>query len=117
VTDERFDKPFESLARRVVQLIGHADPPGDCLMTASQVAAKLGVDRSWVYAHASELGVVRLGSGPRPRLRFDPALIAQRMVGRCGPTPAPIAIAPRPSSVRLLPIKPPTRTREGRTLK
>jgi hypothetical protein len=121
VTDECFNEPLEALARRVAQLICHGDPPGAGLMTAGQVATKLGVDRSWVYAHASELGVVRLGNGPRPRLRFDPALIAQRMVGRCGPTstptPAPIAVAPRPSNVRLLPIKSPTRIREGRTLR
>ena len=119
MTDECFNEPLEALARRVAQLICDGDPPGAGLMTAGQVATKLGVDRSWVYAHASELGVVRLGNGPRPRLRFDPALIAQRMVGRSGPTPtpAPIVIAPRTSHVRLLPIKSPTRVREGRTLR
>jgi hypothetical protein len=46
--------------------------PADGLLTAAQVAARFNVDRGWVYAHAEQLGVVRLGDGPRPRLRFDP---------------------------------------------
>ena len=72
MTDERFDKPLEALARRVAQLIGHADPPGDGLMTASQVAAKLGVDRSWVLVEP------QIRKGPPPPThkllhRSDPA--------------------------------------------
>ena len=42
------------------------------LLTARDVAALLNVDRSWVYAHARDLGAIHLGDGPRPRLRFDP---------------------------------------------
>ena len=38
---------------------------------------RFNVDRSWVYAHANELGVIRLGNGPRPRLRFDSAVVAR----------------------------------------
>jgi hypothetical protein len=41
------------------------------LVDASAVAAFLGVDRSYVYEHAAELGARRLGSGPRARLRFS----------------------------------------------
>lgn len=41
------------------------------LVDASTVAARLGVARSYVYEHADELGAIRLGSGPRARLRFD----------------------------------------------
>lgn len=52
--------------------------PGQ-LITASQVAAGLGVTRDWVYEHAAELGAIRLGSGRRPRLRFDPRLVAQAL--------------------------------------
>ena len=40
-------------------------------LTAEQLAGRLGVARSFVYEHAEELGVYRLGSGPRARLRFD----------------------------------------------
>ena len=70
----------------------------DRLLTAAEVAARFSVDRSWVYAHARELGVVKLGSGPRPRLRFDPAVITQRLL----PRGRPIAI----TSAQLLPITP-----------
>jgi hypothetical protein len=31
----------------------------------------LNVSRGFVYEHADELGAIPLGSGPRPRLRFD----------------------------------------------
>jgi len=41
------------------------------LATAQTVADALGVDRTWVYGHASELGGRKLGSGDRPRWRFD----------------------------------------------
>ena len=67
------------------------------LLTAAEVAERFGVDRSWVYAHARELGVVQLGAGPRPRLRFDPAVIAQLLTPRA----SPIA----PGAARLLPIR------------
>lgn len=83
------------------------------MLTARQVAARFNVERSWVYAHADELGVVRLGRGPRPRLRFDPAVVAQHLLAR----PARAAATPSPSHVRggapLLPIK---SSRQTRTL-
>jgi len=44
---------------------------GDRLLTAAEVAHRFGVHRTWVYAHADDLGVVRLGAGPRAPLRFD----------------------------------------------
>lgn len=50
--------------------------PGQ-LISATQVAAGLGVSRDWVYEHAGELGAIRLGSGRKPRLGFDPRLVAQ----------------------------------------
>jgi hypothetical protein len=63
----------EAVARRVVELIrtgGH--PHGDRqLVDAATLAAELGVERSWVYAHRAELGAIQLGSGSKPRLRFD----------------------------------------------
>ena len=40
-------------------------------MDASELARHLGVTRAWVYQHAGELGAVRVGSGPRARMRFD----------------------------------------------
>jgi hypothetical protein len=40
-------------------------------MDAAQLARHLGLTRAWVYQHADELGAVRIGNGPRARLRFD----------------------------------------------
>jgi hypothetical protein len=38
---------------------------------AATLAAELGVERTWVYEHAHELHPIRLGTGPKARLRFD----------------------------------------------
>jgi hypothetical protein len=105
---------IEAIAREVAQLLGRDDQPGaHGLLTARHVAARFNVGRSWVYAHADKLGVVRLGQGPRPRLRFESAVVAQRLLAR----PARAAAAPSPSHVRggapLLPIK---ASRQTRTL-
>jgi hypothetical protein len=65
---------IEAVARRVVELI-HAEgssPSTRRLVNAATLAAELGVDRSWVYAHRVELGAIQLGTGAKPRLRFDP---------------------------------------------
>jgi hypothetical protein len=37
--------------------------------------------KSWVYAHADELGVIRLGEGEKARLRFDPERVARAVGG------------------------------------
>jgi hypothetical protein len=76
----------DAIARRVVELLEGsrtradaarpAEPGGACL-TVSQVAARYRVSRSWVYAHQRELGAMRLGYGPRARLRFDPKVVAE----------------------------------------
>src|SRR5947209_5515834 len=41
------------------------------LVDARALAAELCVARDWVYANADRLGGVRLGDGPRARLRFN----------------------------------------------
>src|SRR3954447_13086676 len=85
----------------------------DRLLTARDVAVRFNVERSWVYAHADELGVIRLGLGPRPRLRFDAAVVAEGLRARPGATPtqpSPIRVS---AGAPLLPIK---RTRPRRTL-
>jgi hypothetical protein len=68
------------------------------LLTAADVARRFSVTRSWVYAHARELGVVRIGDGPRPRLRFDPAVVAQRQL--------PLRRVLEAPNGGLLPVKP-----------
>lgn len=71
------------IADRVAELLDGGPPerpagPGRHL-TAAQVAAWWGVDRGWVYANAERLGAMRLGSGARPRLRFDPARVGEAL--------------------------------------
>ncbi len=63
----------EAVARRVVELIRSegGSPIVRRLVDAATLAAELGVERSWVYAHRVELGAIQLGNGSKPRLRFD----------------------------------------------
>ena len=49
------------------------------LLDASEVAEMLGVGRNVVYRRADEFGAVRIGAGPRPRLRFDPAKVTEAL--------------------------------------
>ncbi len=46
---------------------------------AAAVAAHLDVERDYVYAHADELGAVRLGTGPKARLRFRLSEVEERL--------------------------------------
>lgn len=41
------------------------------LVGVATLAAELGVSRRFVYEHRDELGAVRLGDGPKARIRFD----------------------------------------------
>ncbi|MCW2995252.1 MAG: hypothetical protein JWQ18_2747 [Conexibacter sp.] len=65
------------------------------LLSAAQVASLWGVDRSWVYDHADELGALRLGAGVRPRLRFSPDRVTSYFDSQPEPEPAPPPRAPR----------------------
>lgn len=58
-------------------VIDDYDEPGE-LWTARRLAAHYAVGVHFIYAHADELGGIRLGAGPRPRLRFDPAVVRER---------------------------------------
>jgi hypothetical protein len=65
----------EAIARRVAELLrADAVPAAARLVDAATLAAMLGVERDWVYAHARELQAVRLG-GKRGRLRFDVSIV------------------------------------------
>lgn len=110
------DATLEALARRVAARLQTEQAAPDRLLSAAQVATRLCVQRSWVYDHAEELGVVRLGDGPRPRLRFDPEVIAELTVRRRTPGGSRTRTVPRASGMDLLPIKPPTSTRRRRSL-
>lgn len=69
----------EAIAHRVAELI-HAGDQGNVnarLVDAATLARELGVERSWVYEHAHELHPIRLGQGPRARLRFNPHTVRE----------------------------------------
>lgn len=84
---------IERIAQRVAQLLHHEPPqppeaPDDThparvgLLTANQLAQHLGLNRTWVYEHAAELGAIRIGTGPRARLRFDLETAVRGLGGR-----------------------------------
>lgn len=80
-TDPTQDLAFvDAVARRVIELLD-APPsaPGSQLLTVAEVAARYRVQPSWVYAHQRDLGVVRLGDGPKARLRFDAQVVASAL--------------------------------------
>lgn len=103
----------ESIARRVIELLPRDVSAQIELVDAAELAGRLGVERSWVYTHAIELGAIRLGDGSRPRLRFDPQLAIARIRARAerDPNQGPARRRPRSrrpageGGPRLLPIK------------
>jgi hypothetical protein len=115
VSPRELDALAEAVATRVVaQLRAEpAAPPSQpaALLDARALAARLGVSVSYVYSRSSELGAVRLGSGPRARLRFslERALEAHASAPGCTAPATPQAAKGRPrraaSSAELLPIR------------
>jgi hypothetical protein len=91
---------IEAIAQRVVELLERQGLQRRELVDAAELARRLGIERSWVYSHAIELGAVKLGGGAKPRLRFDPEVAARvlRRVGN-GPTadPPPARVSGRAS--------------------
>ena len=71
------------------------------LLTTAEVAAELAMSEEWVRDHQAALGAIKLGDGPKARLRFEPEAIAaykdRRRVKPPEPAPAP---APRRRSQR-----------------
>lgn len=63
----------------MVELLEKRGLQGRELVDAAELARRLGIERSWVYSHAIELGAVKLGSGAKPRLRFDPEVAARAL--------------------------------------
>lgn len=80
------DELVEAVAIRVVELLEARSPSR--LVTAAEVAQLFSVERSWVYAQADRLGAVRLGSGPRARLRFDVRAVARALDRNPAKTPS-----------------------------
>ena len=59
------------VAERLASQAAGTTDDGRRLVDAATLASELCVARAWVYEHREELGVVELGNGPKPRLRFD----------------------------------------------
>jgi predicted DNA-binding transcriptional regulator AlpA len=101
---------IDAIAQRVVALLDTGELQSAArLVDAAELAKRLGVDRAWVYSHATELHVIRLG-GPRGRMRFDLNAVLRQLDAE------PIGLQPRRSPARsktlldlggeLLPIDP-----------
>ena len=116
--DAALDRLADLLVDRLAARLGGLIPEQpEQLVDATEIARLHGKTRWWVYEHAGELGAVRLGSGPRPRLGFSPARVA--VVLRKVSEPEPLAPPPRakprreprrranhtPSGARLLSVR------------
>jgi hypothetical protein len=76
---------IDAIAQRVADILrSESFQTREQLITATDVAARFGVSRSWVYDNAERLGAVRLGTGSKARLRFDPKRVSELM--RAKPT-------------------------------
>jgi hypothetical protein len=112
---------IEAIALRLAELV-HDRAASDRWMDANEVADRYGVSRAFVYQHADDLGAIRVGGGSRPRLRFDPATVEERLADVSSTQPRLNGHAAQPpavtrkrnlaggADVRLLPIGPKRRT-------
>lgn len=69
------DADVQRIARATVDLLRLEDAAPRDLLTSAEVAARFGVSAAWVRERADQLGAIRLGTGSRPRLRFDPEVV------------------------------------------
>jgi predicted DNA-binding transcriptional regulator AlpA len=77
--DVRLDADsIDAIAQRVADILrSESLPTRQQLLTATDVAARFGVSRAWVYDNAERLGAIRLGTGSKARLRFDPQRVSE----------------------------------------
>lgn len=60
------------IAAQVAQLLESREEGSDKkLISAGELALRLGVERPWIYRHRHLLGGIRMGAGPKARWRFD----------------------------------------------
>jgi predicted DNA-binding transcriptional regulator AlpA len=86
MTDDSNDQPGDvrAIAEAVVDMLAerglviYAGPGASArVLNAREVARLLGRSAPWVYEHATELGAIRMGNGPKARIGFDLATIEQ----------------------------------------
>lgn len=84
---------IERTARRVVELQREApESSADArLLSPAEVAIRTGRSVDWVREHADDLGVLRVGDGPKPRLYFRAAAVDAHLsrLGECGRVTGP----------------------------
>ncbi|RKQ90876.1 integrase-like protein [Solirubrobacter pauli] len=99
----------ERIAHRVLlRLVSDSRGDDFQLLTVAQVARRLQVHSSWVYANARQLGALRLGTGPKAPLRFDPRRVALAVGDPSLPAAGPSSARrrPEPPALRRLPSLP-----------
>jgi hypothetical protein len=101
-----YDRLADAVAQRLAKFVPDLASPDEAMVDVKEKARLLGVSPDTVYEHADELGVERVGRGPKALLRFP---------RDCQPSdpdvaPPPRAPAPRPThepaaGVSLLPVR------------
>lgn len=84
------EEDIEAIAQRVAQKIAAATPSAVRLLEPKELAAALQVSLDYIYAHAVDLGAMRLGDGPKARLRFDLQTATRAMRARNQPPSKPV---------------------------
>jgi hypothetical protein len=85
LTDGDVEAIAEATATRLAEIVNTVPGPF-ALVDARQLSRDLGVSLDYVYAHATELGAMRLGSGPKARIRFDLDRAREALEARPGRT-------------------------------
>lgn len=93
----------DRLAARLSEATRQTRAP-DHWLTAAEVAQRFGVTRSLIYAHARELGGVRVGDGPKAPWRFKAAEVDARLRARSIGENSQGAAAPVAAAMRLDPL-------------
>jgi hypothetical protein len=82
-TDWLHPAVIDAIARRMLELEREPDeetePGSPDLLTVAEVAERLKMTPKWVYVHQRRLGVIKLGDGPKARLRFDPRIVEAQL--------------------------------------
>jgi hypothetical protein len=84
LTDGDVEAIATATAERLAEIVT-APSATFALVDARQLARDLDVSLDYVYSHASELGAMRLGSGPKARIRFDRDHARQALEARVRP--------------------------------
>ena len=78
--------------------------PRTPLVDAAALAAELHVSRDFVYEHSQQLGALRLGAGPKARLRFDP-IAARAALARYGSEQSQPSISSAGAEIERPPVR------------